>query len=129
MTTRKQRRVRSLLTRIGIVALLLGVAIGVYRVIWPPVKSPTDVAYEVGAHYGDVHPRIVAVESTSTDNIPHDPMYFMTIEGRFHKGRQIVRYVSFSALADRTYVWGVQGYNKAGSPDWSENELEPLPPL
>jgi hypothetical protein len=90
------------------------------------VKTAEDIARQVGRHYGDMHPRIVYVESTQTDPPPHDPMYIMTLAGHFHEGRRVARYVSFSALADKTYVWGVMGYNQPGSTLWSDDELERL---
>src|SRR5213595_3623155 len=55
------------------------------------VKTAEDIARHVGRHYGDTHPRIVHVESTQTDNPPHDPMYIMTLAGHFHEGRRVAR--------------------------------------
>jgi hypothetical protein len=54
-------------------------------------------------------------------------MYIMTLAGLFHEGPRVARYVRFSALADKAYVWGVVGYNHSGSTLWSDDELEPLP--
>jgi hypothetical protein len=91
------------------------------------VKTADDIARQVGRHYGDTHPRIVYVESTQTDNPPHDPMYIMALAGHFHERRRVAHYVRFSALADKAYVWGVMGYNHPGATLWSDDELEPLP--
>jgi hypothetical protein len=91
------------------------------------VKTADVIARQVGRYYGDMHPRIVDVESTRTDNPPHDRMYYITLAGHFHEGRRAAHYVGFSALADRIYVWGVMGYNHPGSMLWFDDELEPLP--
>ncbi len=93
-----------MLVRVGLVVALLGIVLTVYKVVWPSTKTAADVAREVGIHVGDGRPRIVWAESTTTDNPPHHPMYLMTIEGRFRNGRQTARYLTFSALADTTYV-------------------------
>ena len=90
-------------------------------------RSAQSIAGQVGAHYGDAHPRIVSADATQTDNPPHDPMYTIILAGHFHHGRQIARYLSFSALADKTYVWAICGYNRPGTNLWVDDELEPLP--
>lgn len=91
------------------------------------LKTADDIARQVGKHYGDTHPRIVSLVPTQTDNPPHDPMYYITLAGHFHEGYRVAHYVSFSALADKAYVWGVMGYNHLGSTLWFDDELAPLP--
>src|SRR5438552_889972 len=56
-------------------------------------RPPAAVAQQVGAHYGDPHPRILTLTSTTTDNPPHDPMYLMTLRGRFRYRHRRARFV------------------------------------
>ncbi|SRR5579883_44205 len=115
---------------VGAAAVLVGVlgaGLVSFGTVAFGVRTPDAVARQVGAHYGDPHPRIIALFSTTTDNPPHDPMYGMTLRGRFRHGRLRARFVRFSALADKTYVWGLVGYNDARAMLWWEAELGPLP--
>jgi hypothetical protein len=109
--------------------MLIGATVVTHGMPRLHVKTADDIARQVGRHYGDTHPRIVYVESTQTDPPPHDPMYIMTLAGHFHEGRRVARYVRFSALADKAYLWGVVGYNHSGSTLWSDDELALLLPL
>jgi len=110
----------------GAVAVVMATAVarGTYQ---PPRKTAQSIAARVGGHYGDAHPRLVHVDSMQTDNPPHDPMYVITVAGHFRHGQQIAHYIGFSALANKTYVWAIFGYNRPGAILWSDRELEPLP--
>lgn len=114
-------------TRRAVAVVLVGTSLAVYALRQPHVRTAESIAGLVSAHYGDTHPRIVRVVSTQTDNPPHDPMYSIILSGHFHKGPQLVHYIIFSALADKTYVWGVRGYNRFDVTLWFDDELEPLP--
>ena len=86
--------------------------------------SPTDIARQVGAYYGDPHAQINGeVKSTETDNPPHDPMYIMGLVGNFHKGTLQAHSLGFSALATRMYIWSIYAYNGTGHQIWHELEL------
>lgn len=85
--------------------------------------SPDDIARQVGTHYGEAHAQITNVMSTSEDPPPHDPMYIMTLTGRFQKGALEAHTLSFSALASRMYVWGITARDQAGNKVWFDQEL------
>lgn len=77
----------------------------------------------VGATYGDRKPRVVHVERTNTEGAPPQVMYLVQIAGTFHRGRVSARYLSFSALASRWYVWDVVGYDSHHHRRWSDATL------
>jgi hypothetical protein len=106
-----------------LVLIAVGAAI-LYQIIAPPVETLAQIALRVGAAYGERYPRVVTATSSTTDNPPHDPMYLMKIAGRFHKGHLSARYLEFSALADRMYVWGIQAYNTLGKNLWFDDLLQ-----
>lgn len=86
--------------------------------------SPTDIARQIGAYYGDPHAQINGkVHSDVTDNPPHDPMYIMRVVGNFHKGTLKAHSIGFSALATRMYVWNIYAYDEAGRQMWHDLEL------
>ena len=70
---------------------------------------------EVSAAYGEEHPHVLRLEKTRTDPSPQEPMYFVHLWGRFHRGRLAADELYFSALADRPFIWGVQGYSGSGA--------------
>jgi hypothetical protein len=129
MTFAVSRRLYAVIV-VGAAALVavLGAGLVFFGTAAHDTRPPDAVARQVGAHYGDSHPRILALTSTTTDNPPHDPMYFMTLGGRFRYGHRRARFVQFSALADQAYVWGLIGYTTdARAPLWWEADLGPLP--
>lgn len=77
----------------------------------------------VSIAYGDRKPRLVHVERTRTESSPHEVMYVIRLAGRFHRGRIQATYLSFSALAGRWYVWGVQGYDSHHHLRWIDATL------
>ena len=85
--------------------------------------STDDIAKQVANHYGEPHPKVLQVKSTETDNPPHDSMYLITLSGHFHKGTIKAQYLSFSALADKMYVWNIFGYNQSDQSLWQDMQL------
>lgn len=90
--------------------------------------SPNEIAKQVGTQYGDPQAQVAKVTSMVTDNPPHDPMYLMSLTGHFHKGAVEAVRLSFSALADRMYVWGITARDQAGNEVWFDRELGPTSP-
>jgi hypothetical protein len=85
--------------------------------------SATDIAKQVSIHYGDLHPDIVSVKSDSSDGSAPQPMYLMTLRGHFHKNTLTAHYLSFSALAEKMYVWNIYGYDQPGPAQLWDTEL------
>lgn len=81
------------------------------------------VIHRVAAVYGEKQPHVVRLQRTRTDSSPSEPMYFIALSGHFHKGKKKAVYLSFSALADRSYVWGVLGQDSHHHEVW----LDPTP--
>ncbi|HEX8917495.1 MAG TPA: hypothetical protein VF898_03250 [Chloroflexota bacterium] len=73
---------------------------------------------EVAAVYGEHKPQVVTLQRTITDSTPNQRMYFVELRGHFRKGKLTARYLLFSALAKRWYVWGVVGENGQHHPVW-----------
>jgi hypothetical protein len=90
--------------------------------------SSDEIAQQVGTHYSETHPKITKVVSTVADPPPHDPMYLMTLTGHFQKGALEAETLSFSALANRMYVWNISAYDQAGNEVWFDRELGPAAP-
>lgn len=90
--------------------------------------SPGEIARQVSTHYSEAHAQITKVTSTLTDSPPHDPMYLMTLTGHFHKGALEAYTLSFSALANKMYVWAILAYDQAGMQIWLDHELAPALP-
>jgi hypothetical protein len=92
----------------------------------PPASAkvpPMTAAYiikKVSAHYGVAKPRVLHLEKTLTDSTPHEMMYFVEIAGAFHRGRTQARYIYFSALAGRWYVWGLRAYDLHHHLRWAD---------
>ena len=89
----------------------------------PHLLSATDIAGQVGAHYGDTYARITWTCSTEADSPPNTPMYLMTLVGHFHKNAIEAHSLGFSALATRLYVWNVRGYDQMGREVWQDHEM------
>jgi hypothetical protein len=47
-------------------------------------------------------------------------MYVLELRGSFRRGRARAAYLSFSALTDRWYVWGVEGYDARHHLQWRD---------
>ena len=116
-------------SRPNMVALLvtLIVVIGLvstYTIHQHSLLSADDIARQVAAHYGDSHPQDIQVQSTQTDNPPHDPMYLITITGNFHKGTLKAHSLSFSALATKLYAWNIYAFDQLGQQQWQDDDLK-----
>jgi hypothetical protein len=85
--------------------------------------SATDIAKQVRLHYGELHPDMVSVKSDSSDGSAPQPMYLMTLRGHFQKNTLTAHYLSFSALAEKMYVWNIYGYDQPGSAQLWDTEL------
>ncbi|GAC1470208.1 MAG: hypothetical protein PVSMB7_20700 [Chloroflexota bacterium] len=85
--------------------------------------SPGAVVQRVSRVYGEKRPRIIHLERTQTDPIPHEPMYFVGLAGHFRKGRKTARLLYFSALANRWYVWGIVAYDGHRHLLWTDVRL------
>jgi hypothetical protein len=85
--------------------------------------SPDEIAKQVSTHYGEAHAQIAKVISTVADPPPHDAMYLMTLTGHFQKGTLEADTLSFSALANRMYVWAISAQDQAGNEVWFDREL------
>jgi hypothetical protein len=81
--------------------------------------SPPSIAAQVGAHYGDPHAVVVVARSDQTE-ADHEPMYLMTISGHLRKDGVLASRLTFSALANRLYVWNIRAFDGAGRQVWSE---------
>jgi len=81
------------------------------------------VIHRVAAAYGENHPHVVHLQRTRTDSSPNEPMYFVVLSGHFHKGSKRAVYLSFSALADRSYIWGVLGQDAHHRQVWLDSIL------
>ena len=88
-----------------------------------PLLSADTIARQVANHYGESSPVIDSVQTTETDNPPHDPMYIIGISGRFQKASLVATSLGFSALATRMYVWNIRGYNPSGREVWTDDEF------
>lgn len=90
--------------------------------------TPDQIAREVGAHYGDPQAQVAMVKDALADPPPHEPMYLMSVTGRFHEGALVAVTLGFSATADRMYVWNISAFNQAGNRVWYDRDLgAPLP--
>ncbi len=65
------------------------------------------VATEVGATYGDPHPKVLRVISTVTDNPPNGAMFLVRIGGTFKWRGHRSREMGFSMTANGGQVWAV----------------------
>ena len=102
-----------------IVIFLLSIILADCTGIGSDTIRPDTIAQQVGAHYGDPHAKVSGdVRNDVTDNPPHDPMYIMTIVGNFHKNGKIAHSISFSARADKMYVWNIHAYDQQGKEVW-----------
>jgi hypothetical protein len=93
----------------------------------PQLLRPEEIAMQVGDTYGEPHAQVAKVMSTVADAPPHDPMYLMTLTGRFHKGALEAQTLSFSALANKMYIWDIHAYDQAGMEVWFDRELAAVP--
>ena len=118
MKLSRPNMVALLATLIVIIGLLSAYAIHQHLLL-----SAGDIARQVAAHYGDSHPQDIQVQSTQTDNPPHDPMYLITITGNFHKGTLKAHSLSFSALATKMYAWNIYAFDQSGKQQWMDNDL------
>lgn len=82
--------------------------------------APATIVRTVARVYGESHPHVIHLERTTTDSTPHQVMYFIGLSGHFHKGRTQARYLYFSALADRWYVWGLAAYDSGHRLVWTD---------
>ena len=114
------------------VSAVLAVAVAGW-LVWTRLicsSQPAELARQAAAVYGEQHPRIVQVTRTATDN-SGEPMYRILLAGRFVKYGRPARYLAFSALANRHYIWAICGYAtlqsaKADAPPgcvWGDDEL------
>ena len=94
----------------------------------PSLLSANTIAQQVGTHYQDAHPHISEIKSTQAEGPSHDPMYVMLITGHFQKGQLVATSISFSALANRMYIWFIYAYDKWGREVWFDHELAPTSP-
>jgi len=87
--------------------------------------DPKAIARQVANHYGEASPVIVSVKKTQTENPPNDPMYLIALAGHFRKGSLVATSLSFSALANRMYVWDIRGYNASDPTQnvWIDKDL------
>lgn len=102
-------------------ALLISVCVAACGTSAASSVSPNQIAKQVGAHYGDAQAQVAGVRSTESDQ--QDPMYLMTLTGRFHKGSLVAVRLGFSALADRMYVWHISAFDQAGNLMWFDRDL------
>jgi hypothetical protein len=84
--------------------------------------TATYIIRTVSAAYGDRTPHVVGVQKTRTET-SGALMYVIRLSGTFHRGRHRARYLTFSALAARWYVWGVQGYDRRHHLVWIDPTL------
>lgn len=81
---------------VAIAAVLVFIAVGgVFVYMQLALQS---AIHQVGAAYGDPHPRVVRNELSQTVNPPDIPMYGVIITGNFHKGHEVFHLISFSVL-------------------------------
>ncbi len=85
--------------------------------------SPSAIAQQVGAVYGDANPHIDSVHADQTDNPPHQPMYLITLHGTFHKGEVSAEELDFSTTADGHDTWAIRGLTSTGTVAWLDNTL------
>jgi hypothetical protein len=110
------------MSRRWILALLI-LAVGITAVLYVHAQSvspgysiaATTIVRQVAAVYGEQHPRVLHEEKTFSDPAPGEPMYLIHLSGRFHRGRARSDELYFSALADRHFIWGIQGYQGKGT--------------
>lgn len=88
------------------------------------LPDPKIIIKKVALIYGETNPKIIKIKEDTTDN-NMKPMYLVTIKGNFKKGNLYAPYLSFSMLADGTYVWCIRAYNNLNSPVsiWEDNEI------
>ncbi|GAC1464521.1 MAG: hypothetical protein PVSMB7_07690 [Chloroflexota bacterium] len=87
--------------------------------------TPGSIARSIAAAYGEKHPDVVSVNATTTDSTPHERMYVIELAGRFrHRGKPMARFLTFSALADRNYIWGITARDRLHHLVW----IDPVPP-
>jgi len=89
--------------------------------------SPRSIAAEVGAHYGDPHAAVVVARPDQTE-ADDEPMYLMTISGHMRKDGVLASRLTFSALANRFYVWDICAFDSLGRQVWSEPDWGRAPP-
>jgi len=87
-----------------------------------PHLRPDEIAKQVGAHYGDPQAQVVEVRSELTDGT-QEPMYLMSVTGRFHKRTLAAVTLGFSAMADRMYVWHILAFDQAGNEVWFDRDM------
>ena len=63
------------------------------------------VANQVGATYGDPHPKVLHVISTVTDNPPNGAMFLVRIGGTLKSRGHRSREMGFSMTANGAQVW------------------------
>lgn len=121
------RKVTVLLVLVLLIGSML-TACGTTRTTTVHLLSSDEIAGQVSAHYGEAHVHIIRAMSTVADPPPHDPMYLMSLTGHFHKGALEAHTLSFSALANRMYVWDISAHDQAGNEVWFDRELGSAPP-
>jgi hypothetical protein len=50
------------------------------------LPSPDEIAKQASAHYGEAHAQVYNAVSTVADPPPHDPLFLLTLTGRFKNG-------------------------------------------
>lgn len=88
---------------------------------WP--AAVIAVTRDVAHVYRATHVRIAHVQTTRTDSTPTKPMYFITLSGTFHKGKHVARILDFSALANRSYIWGIVAFDAHNHIIWTDPTL------
>ena len=89
----------------AIIAITIGAAL---RPAASHRYTPDQIAQRIGAAYGDAHARVTAARPDQTEGPPFHPMYFMTVSGHFRRGRLHASSLTFSAVADHLYAWGIR---------------------
>lgn len=90
------------------------------------LPNPKIVIKKVALIYGERNPKITQITSDITEN-DQKPMYLVTLRGNFKKGDLSAPYLSFSMLADGTYVWCIRAYNTSLNktiPVWEDDEIK-----
>jgi len=84
-------------------------------------KEVNNFINQVAEQYGKLKPVIKTKDDITVKDF--EPMYLVELKGSFKKGNLKATKLTFSMLADGSYVWFIQGSDNDNNLIWEENGL------